>query len=741
MDETVKTISGVVDGVIFKNPENGYIVLELSCSGNPVTVVGCLGDVAEGEKLLLSGDYITSPKYGEQFRARTCERQRPVTTEEIARYLGSGVIKGLGAKTAARVAEKFGEDALDVIENAPERLTEVKGITRDKALLFGAQYKRLCGVNTVVGFLSKFGISPAAAIAVWQRYDSSSVALIRENPYLLCESGIELNFETVDALAEELGASGGVPFEACGSNRVKAAIAYILGENAGIGHTCLPSDKLRERAVRLGVLGGAFDEGLREGANEGKFAVLTPSGREYVCLAAYHRAERFIRDKLTEMLKLSVFLERDFSGEIAGAEQAEGIRYEALQKAAIDGCLKHNVFILTGGPGTGKTTTLNAVIRLMKRGRKILSLAAPTGRAAKRMSELTGERAQTIHRLLEADITKDNLPAFKKNELNPLKADVVIIDEMSMVDALLFEALLRAVKTDAKLIMVGDSDQLPSVGAGNVLRDLISSNKIPCVRLTEIFRQAAESLIVTNAHKIVRGLEPELGARDRDFFFIPCGSEEEIARTVVGLVKTRLPAAYGLNPIDDIQVLAPTKMGAAGTRELNRALQEAVNPAGVRKREIKYLDVVFRTGDKVMQTVNDYNVEWKRGGEKGMGVFNGDIGIIAEIDNHSGGMTVNFDGRAAVIPAASFNKIEHAFAVTVHKSQGSEYKAVILPLPSNARRLLYRSLLYTGVTRARDLLIIAGRRETVAQMTGNERKTFRYSCLKPLMEENENDGV
>ncbi|MDR0223024.1 MAG: ATP-dependent RecD-like DNA helicase [Oscillospiraceae bacterium] len=734
MDETVKTISGTVDGVIFKNAENGYVVLELDCDGSPVTVVGCLGDIAEGEKLSLTGGFITSPKYGEQFKAETCERQRPTTPEEIARYIGSGIIKGLGIKTAVRVTEKFGEATLDVMENAPERLSEVKGITREKAVFFGAQYRKLCGVNTLVGFLSEFGISPAAAVAVWQKYNNSSIALIKENPYLLCDEGVGLDFEIADKTAEALSSRDAVPFDFCGINRVKAGITYILSENAGIGHTCLPAVKLRDRAVEhLGISRDAFDAGLYGGADEGRFSVLEIEGKEYACLSGYYRAERYITDKLTEMLKLNFSSDRDFSREIADVEQAEGISYEALQKAAINGCLVNNLFILTGGPGTGKTTTLNAVIRLLKRGRKTLSLAAPTGRAAKRMSELTGERAQTIHRLLEVDMTKDDLLAFKKNELNPLKADAVIIDEMSMVDALLFEALLRAVKPDAKLILVGDSDQLPSVGAGNILRDLISSGVIPGVRLTEIFRQAAESLIVVNAHKIVKGREPELNARDKDFFFIPCGGDEEIAETVVGLVKTRLPAAYGLDPFDDIQVLAPAKIGAAGTRELNKMLQDAINPASVKKREMKYFDAVFRTGDKVMQVVNDYNVEWKRGGEKGMGIFNGDIGIIVDADNYSGGLTVNFDGRAAFVPSSLFNKIEHAFAITVHKSQGSEYKAVIMPVSSFARRLLYRSLLYTGVTRARDLLIVVGKRETILKMAENERGTSRYSCLKSMI--------
>jgi exodeoxyribonuclease V alpha subunit len=740
MDETLKSICGVVENVIFKNTSNGYIVFDMDCDGIHVTVNGNLGEITAGEKVNLTGSYVTSPKYGEQFKAVTCERTPPETPEEIARYLGSGIIPGIGVKTAMKITEKFGEDTLDIIQNTPERLREIKGITMDKAISAGAAFRKLCGVNAVLEFLSGFSISPATSVAVWNRYDSSSIALIKENPFLLCEQGIDLDFETVDLIAEEFGIP---PFSL---NRVKAAIAYVLLENARIGHTCLPLEPLVQRVTAyLDISRDLFSTALREGTGEGRFSVhrkaighALQNSDEYIFLSEYYKAERYITDKLTEMLRLNPASNRDFSEDITRVEFEESIRYEQLQKAAIQGCLEHNLFILTGGPGTGKTTTLNAVIRILMQGRNLLSLAAPTGRAAKRMSELTGQPAQTIHRLLEVDASKETLTTFKRNEMNPLKADVIIIDEMSMVDVLLFESLLRAVKSDAKLIMAGDSDQLPSVGAGNILADLIACGMIEQVRLTEIFRQASQSLIVTNAHKIVSGAAPELQIKDKDFFFIPCDGyncEEEIAETVTGLVKTRLPAAYEYDPVEDIQVLTPTKMGLAGTRELNKMLQNSVNPACSKKKEVKFGDVVFRVGDKVMQTVNDYNVEWKRGGERGTGVYNGDIGLITGIDSHNGAMMVNFDGRVAVIEPQSFNKIEHAYAITVHKSQGSEYKAVILPVSSAARRLLYRSLLYTGVTRARDLLILVGRRETVMEMVNNECKTVRYSCLKSMMKD------
>jgi exodeoxyribonuclease V alpha subunit len=727
MDE-IKSISGVVESVIFKNASNGYIVFEIDCEGQPIIVNGNIGEVAAGEKLRLTGEFVNSPKYGEQFKAQACERTPPETPEEIAKYLGSGIIPGIGVKTALRIVEKFGGQTLDIIRDTPERLREIKGITMDKAVNAGAAFRKLHGVNTVLEFLSGYGIAPATSVAVWNKYDSSSIALIKENPFLLCEQGIELDFEAADKLAEEFGVD---PYSL---SRVKAGIAYVLAENARIGHTCLPLNPLCERVCDyIGIKDSLFNSALQEGRTEKRFSVYEFENNKRVYLSQYYNAERYITKKLSEMLKLDFGTSRDFSEDISGVEFEESIKYEVLQRAAIQGCLEHNLFILTGGPGTGKTTTLNAVIRLLKKSRNLLSLAAPTGRAAKRMSELTGESAQTIHRLLEVDASREDLTTFKRNEINPLKADVIIIDEMSMVDVLLFEALLRAIKPDSKLIMVGDSDQLPSVGAGNVLADLIACGKIEQIRLTEIFRQASESLIVTNAHKIVSGAVPELQVKDKDFFFMPCYYEEEIAAITADLINTRLPAAYGYSPVEDIQVLTPTKMGPAGTRELNKLLQNAVNPPSAKAKQVVFGDIVFRVGDKVMQTVNDYNVEWKRAGERGTGIFNGDIGLITDIDRHSGAMIVNFDGRVAAIEPMSFNKIEHAYAITVHKSQGSEYKAVVMPIPTAARRLLYRSLLYTGVTRARDLLILVGRRETIMEMIHNEQKTVRYSCLKHIM--------
>jgi exodeoxyribonuclease V alpha subunit len=723
------TLTGTVDGVIYKNPANGYIVLELDCEGESlVPVVGNLGDIADGEKLSLTGSYIESPKYGRQFKAQTCERMPPVTKSEIRRWLGSGIIRGVGPAMAKKITDKFGEEALDVIENHPYKLVEITGINGDKASYIASEYARICSVKSIISFLSEYGFTPQTAIFAWQKFDNASVEKIRGNPYLLCAEGIDADFEAVDKMAFALG------IDSCDISRVKAAVTYVLRANADAGHTCLPEEALRGQVCEHYEISlDAFDFALEDGVKGGEFTVLSGGKQARVFLTVYYKAERYITDKLADMLKINAKAKQDYTDEIAGIEFAENISYETLQKEAITGCLTSSIFILTGGPGTGKTTALNAVIKICKTMKKSIALAAPTGRAAKRMSEITGEDAKTIHRLLEVDITGENLLTFKRNELNPLSRDFIIIDEMSMVDCLLFEALLRAVKLDTTLILVGDSNQLPSVGAGNVLGDLIDSGLIPSIELKEIFRQAAESLIVTNAHKIIGGFEPELNIRDKDFFFMESPSDFNIAGLTVELVKTRLPKTYNYSPIDDIQVLTPTKIGPAGTRELNLALQAALNPKSRERRELQVFETTFREGDKVMQTVNDYEVIWQKGAEKGKGVFNGDIGVITEIDPHNGSMRVNFDGRVAYYSGNMPMKLEHAYAVTIHKSQGSEYNAVIIALTDRSPRLLYRNLLYTGVTRAKNILIAVGSRRVIAAMTENFMKTNRYSCLKPLL--------
>lgn len=726
-------LSGSVEDVIYKNADNGYTVINLGCDEGLIAVVGNLGDVNEGERLSLRGGWITSPKYGRQFKAAMCERSMPETESEISAYLGSGVIKGLGPAIAKKIVKQFGTEALDIIDNDCMQLTVIKGITSDKALYISNEYHKITGVNEVIKFLGEYNFGPAHAISVWSAFEHDSIKQIKTNPYILCTSGIDIDFRSVERMAADLG------FDAENSDRVRAGIVYVLHENANAGHTCLPTEKLRESVCdNLGIERRQFESCLDDCEEKDWVVRITLGKREFVYLPEYYLAETYIAKKLAFMLRTSAQYEKDYSDEIRGVEFSENIQYEDLQRAAISACLTGSVFILTGGPGTGKTTTLNGVIKILKAQKKRILLCAPTGRAAKRMSDLTGEPARTIHRLLEVDFTAKGELKFKRNETNPLPADVVIADEMSMVDALLMCSLVRAIKPTSKFIMVGDSNQLPSVGAGNVLKDLIASHYIPSVELKEIFRQAAQSLIVTNAHRIVNGEFPVLDDRQNDFFFMNKSLESDIAELVIQLAKQRLPDTYGFSPIDDIQVLCPTKMGMAGTKELNKQLQSALNPPSQNKAELKFFDVIFRTGDKVMQTKNDYDVLWTKNNEKGSGIFNGDIGIIRSVDRFSQNVTIDFEGRVAIYTSEMLRRLEHAYAITIHKSQGSEYDAVIIPITAFTHNLLYRNLLYTGVTRAKKMIIVIGTKELVKTMVDNNRKMLRYSLLRPLLEKEMN---
>lgn len=726
-------LSGSVEDVIYKNADNGYTVINLGCDEGLIPVVGNLGDVNEGERLSLRGGWITSPKYGRQFKAAMCERSMPETESEISAYLGSGVIKGLGPAIAKKIVKQFSTEALDIIDNDCMQLTAIKGITSDKALYISNEYHKITGVNEVIKFLGEYNFGPAHAISVWSAFEHDSIKQIKTNPYILCTSGIDIDFRSVDRMAADLG------FDAENSDRVRAGIVYVLHENANAGHTCLPTEKLRESVCdNLGIERRQFESCLDDCEEKDWVVRITLGKREFVYLPEYYLAETYIAKKLAFMLRTSAQYEKDYSDEIRGVEFSENIQYEDLQRAAISACLTGSVFILTGGPGTGKTTTLNGVIKILKAQKKRILLCAPTGRAAKRMSDLTGEPARTIHRLLEVDFTAKGELKFKRNETNPLPADVVIADEMSMVDTLLMCSLVRAIKPTSKFIMVGDSNQLPSVGAGNVLKDLIASHYIPSVELKEIFRQAAQSLIVTNAHRIVNGEFPVLDDRQNDFFFMNKSLESDIAELVIQLAKQRLPDTYGFSPIDDIQVLCPTKMGMAGTKELNKQLQSALNPPSQNKAELKFFDVIFRTGDKVMQTKNDYDVLWTKNNEKGSGIFNGDIGIIRSVDRFSQNVTIDFEGRVAIYTSEMLRRLEHAYAITIHKSQGSEYDAVIIPITAFTHNLLYRNLLYTGVTRAKKMIIVIGTKELVKTMVDNNRKMLRYSLLRPLLEKEMN---
>lgn len=727
--ESGVTLTGTVEDVVFFNEDNGYIVVDLDCNGELVTVVGNLGDVRDGESLTLLGEYINSPKYGRQFKAEVCERSLPNTESAVRKFLGSGVISGVGPSMAKRIVTAFGSSALEVIENDPKQLSSIKGISPESALKIGSEFRRIAGLRKAVTYFARYSITPAVVAAAWKKYEIHTIQAVEDNPYCLCGSGIDLPFREADRLAQAMD------FPMDSEERVLAGIIWCLKVNANNGHTCVRENDLSDNVTyELGVNERQFWDGLMMAEQRCEIVRCDKYDDKFVFLSEYYRAECYIAEKLAEMIKRNDCGEEDFSEEIAGIEWEQGIQYEALQKEAIRGCMNNHVFILTGGPGTGKTTTLNAVISLCRQRKLKMKLAAPTGRAAKRMADLTGAPAQTIHRLLEVDFGT-SAHSFKRREDNPLTCDVLIIDEMSMVDTLLMESVLRAVRPRTRLIMVGDSNQLPSVGAGNILRDLISGGRVPAVELKEIFRQAAQSLIVTNAHRIVRGEMPVLNDRRNDFFFMPTASEEETLRLVIELCRTRLPNTYGYSALEDIQVLCPSRMGTVGTQSINKELQLALNPPAKNRTEVKYGSTLFRTGDKIMQTKNDYDAEWRRGAELSHGIFNGDIGMIRRVDKVNGKLDIDFDGRMTTYDGDMMKKIEHAYAVTIHKSQGSEYPAVVIPLPNGMDRLTYRNLLYTAVTRAKNILILIGTPAKVKSMVENDRRMQRYSCLKPMLED------
>lgn len=737
--ENLLCISGNVEGVVYYNEDSGYIVLDLDVDGELVEAVGIMGDVREGESLTMYGKYVNNSKYGRQFSVDIFERRLPTDLKMLQKYLASGIISGVGAVLAKKIVDAFGEKTADILENDPVQLSSLKGVTPERALLIGKEYQSISGIRKAVTYFSKYSVSYGYISAAWKKYGGDLIRAVEGNPYCLCGWGIDLPFADAERIAEDLG------FPKNSEERVSAGILQELRKALSDGHTCVKEARLCDRVTTwLMVSEDLYASALEFLCSAEEITLYDNNGSKYVFLAEYFRAESFISKKLCEMIKRSKDKNADFSEEISGVSWEFGIEYDEAQRAAINGCMNNHVFIITGGPGTGKTTTLNAVIELCRKRKLNIKLCAPTGRAAKRISELTEAPAQTIHRLLEADLSAGE-SMFRRDEDNPLSCDVLIVDEMSMVDALLFASLLRAVKSSTRLILVGDSDQLPSVSAGNILRDLISSGRVPKTELTKIFRQAAQSLIVTNAHAIVRGEMPELNERKNDFFFMRSENEENTARLVCDLCAARLPKSYGYDPLGDIQVLCLSRMGAVGTAKLNTELQRALNPASLEKgekgdkgekREIKFINTLFREGDKIMQNRNDYDVEWRRGNEKSHGVYNGDIGTIIEADRLNTRLLIDFDGRRAVYEGDMLKNIEHAFAMTVHKSQGSEYPAVIIPLPNGMEKLSYRNLFYTAVTRAKSTLIVIGTENKIRAIISNDRRDERTSCLKAMIEAN-----
>ena len=728
-ENKLKCLTADVEDVVFFNEETDYIVLDMSIGDSLFTAVGNMGDVREGERLTMYGDYITSTKYGKQFKVEAFERTLPQDVTSIRKYLGSGVIKGVGPAMAKKIVDAFGENTLEVLENDPVQLSSIKGIHADRAKQIGMEFHNITGLRKVMTFFSKYSIPHYVISAAWKLYGTDLIRAVESNPYCLCEKGTDLSFKNAEIIARDM------KFPTDSEERIYAGIIWALREYANDGNCCVRESDLANYVTQnLLISDKLYYSALQYAESRGDIVNTDKYDTRYVYLSEYYGAECYIAEKISEMIKHGTEY-ADYSSEIAGIEQENGIEYDDMQKEALTVCMNEHVFILTGGPGTGKTTTLKALIALFKRRHMKIKLAAPTGRAAKRMADLTGASAQTIHRLLEVDFAAGG-NSFKRNEENPLDCDAVIIDEMSMVDALLFASLLKALKSRTRLIMVGDTDQLPSVGAGNVLHDLLKSGKVPSVELTEVFRQAAESLIVLNAHSVIHGKMPELNDKSKDFFFMYSANESDSLRLAVSLCKKRLPDAYGYDPLDDIQVLCLSRIGTVGTENVNRELQAALNPPSKDKREMLLFEkTILRDGDKIMQTKNDYDVEWRRGAEKSHGIFNGDIGKILTTDRVNKRCELEFDGRKAVYDGDMLKKIEHAYAVTVHKSQGSEYPAVILLLPNQLYRLSYRNLLYTAITRAKKTMIVIGTDTKIEQMVHNDRRAERYSCLAPMLED------
>jgi len=721
-------IEGTVENVLFRNAENGYTVIDLDAGGELITVVGELGEVEEGEGLILEGSYVTHRKFGTQFRAEYCERKLPDTVVNIEKYLASGAIKGIGPGLAKKIVNTFGAQTLDIMENDPMRLSEIKGISRVKCEEIADEARKLFTLRCILAFLSQYGIRSQYAMRVYRKYSGDAMALIRMNPYIMCGETIELDFRKADEIAADLHISRN------DSKRVIAGMQYILRANTTLGHSCLPLETLLTKASNaLGVSEQDFYASYNAALDDNELFEYVKNEREYVYLPDYFYAEQFIADRIHILRDFSSPEDFDYDDLIDIEEEEHNIRYETLQRQAITTAISRGLMILTGGPGTGKTTTLNAIISLFeKRGSRVL-LAAPTGRAAKRMSDLTGQEAKTIHRLLEVVYDSGGRTVFAHNENNPLECDVLVVDEMSMVDVILFEKLLRAVRLGCKLVMVGDSDQLPSVGAGNLLGDLIASGIVPTIRLSEIFRQARQSCIITNAHRIVSGEYPDLTRKDNDFFFFKRDDPEKSLRLVADLVRTRLPKAYGYSPTEDIQVLTPSRKGILGAVELNKVLQQELNPPAAGKSEYKSFIYTFREGDKVMQTRNNYDIVWSRDREQGTGIYNGDIGTIKKISPAAMTAVIEFDGRTASYPFDLLSQIELAYAITVHKSQGCEFEAVIIPVMEGFEKLSYRNLLYTAVTRAKKLLILIGSEEKINAMVDNNKRTKRYTCLRDML--------
>lgn len=734
--EELQAIVGTVQRITFRNESNCYTVAEVRSGKEVLTVVGILPFLNEGDNAEFTGNYTVHPTYGQQFAAKAFERRVPENAAAILRYLSAGAIKGIGPATAAKIVERFKEDTLEIIQNHPEELTVIRGISEAKAIAISEEYKKQYGIRDIMLMLSKYKVTPDKCLLIYRRFGEKSTDIIKSNPYALCEEGIDFHFEVAEEIAADLD------FERDNELRVAAGLEYVLRRNLTNGHTCLPRNKFITVARRLLECKESTVEICCDRLIECfRLWSETRDNVEYISIPAYHNAEQHIAARLLSVKKFISDTVTVDELELQNVENRLGIQFESLQRQAIFEAFESGILVLTGGPGTGKTTTLNAIIKLFE-GRDLdIELAAPTGRAAKRMTELCGREAKTIHRLLEVEWGEGEDRHFARNEKNPLDCDVIIVDEASMIDALLFDDLLKALRLSCRIILVGDSDQLPSIGAGNVLGDILASEIFPSIRLKKVFRQASKSRIISNAHAIINNEKADFSDKNSDCFFMHRGDKYSAVQTVIDLVCERLPKAYGIDPVRDVQILCPSRLMDTGTVNLNNLLQEKLNPRKNKEPQLVYKGFYLRKGDKVMQIKNNYDLQFvKDNGEYGTGIFNGDVGFITDIDIRAGILKVRYEDKVATYFSEDLGQLELAYAVTVHKSQGSEYDYVIIPLCEVPSKLKYRNLLYTAVTRAKKLLICVGNESVWNEMAENDRKTLRYTMLKGYITDGEKNA-
>lgn len=725
-EKKLESIKGTVEEITFYNQDNGYTVMEISCGNEAVTVVGNFSQLAVGSQIEASGEWTVHPSYGRQFKADTLTETLPQDAAGILRYLSSGIIKGVGRATAEKIVNAFGSESFDVIEKDVDRLSSIKGISKPAARKIQRSFIEKFASRQTIEDLKQKGLTHKEAFDAYNFFHENAVEVFDDNPYDFVAAGI-YDFDRAEEIAEELDepVSPGL--------RAQSLVEHIVDHNISNGHTCLPRDSVvRTAKAYLSCSDDDAQIAVDDAVEYHRLITEDIDGRQFLFTPSAYNAEKDIADRIKVFVNYPP-QESEISGaEIYAFEKANDIEFDAKQRKAIEIAVNKGSLILTGGPGTGKTTTVKGIITLMQNRGLDVALAAPTGRAAKRMTELTGCEAKTVHRLLEVEY-KDGSdePVFVHNHKNPLDVDAVIVDELSMVDIFLFDALLDALPLRARLIMVGDKDQLPPVGAGNVLSDMIKSGLIPVVELDKIFRQAMQSLIVTNAHRVVKGEMPVTtdNGVDSDFFMMHETVPISACRKIVDLVTRRLPAAYSMDPVSDLQVLCPSKIGETGSQNINIMLQKQLNPPERGKNEIVSRGYILREGDKVMQIKNNYDIPWFKSDDNGMGVFNGDIGILTRIDRAADIINVKFDDREAMYSVENVGELELAYAMTVHKSQGSEFDGVIIPVVATPQKLAYRNLFYTAVTRAKKLIVLVGTESNVRAMVENDKKSRRYSAL------------